>query len=49
MTNIYVDADASPVVRLTEQIAQKYKIPVVLICDTNHVLTSEYRRNRSNM
>lgn len=26
MTNIYVDADACPVVRLTEQIAQKYKI-----------------------
>ena len=44
MTNIYVDADACPVVRLTEQVAQKYKIPVVLLCDTNHVLTSEYSK-----
>ncbi len=39
---IYVDADACPVVRQTEETAQKYSVPVVLICDTNHMLTSDY-------
>lgn len=39
---IYVDADACPVVRITEQCAKDNKIPVVLICDTNHILTSAY-------
>ena len=40
--HLLIDADACPVVRITEQIAQKYDIPVTLLCDTNHVLTSEY-------
>lgn len=39
---ILIDADACPVVRIVEQIAQENKIPVVLLCDTNHVLRSEY-------
>ena len=39
---IYVDADACPVVRIVEDIAIKYQIPVTLLCDTNHVLTSDY-------
>lgn len=39
---IYVDADACPVVGIVEEIAEKYKIPVTLLCDTNHVLHSEY-------
>lgn len=39
---ILVDADACPVVRLVEKIAKRYDIPVVLLCDTNHVLESEY-------
>lgn len=39
---IYVDADACPVVRQTEKIAEKYNIPVTLICDTNHILSSDY-------
>ena len=39
---IYVDADACPVVRIVENIASKYNIKVVLLCDTNHVLTSSY-------
>ena len=37
---ILVDADACPVVRIVEQTAERYKIPVVLLCDTNHVLQS---------
>lgn len=39
---IFVDADACPVVRIVESIAKKYKVPVTLLCDTNHVLTSDY-------
>lgn len=39
---IYVDADACPVVGIVEEIAEKYKISVTLLCDTNHVLYSEY-------
>ena len=39
---IWVDADACPVVKLVEQAAKKRSIPVTLLCDTNHVLTSEY-------
>lgn len=39
---ILVDADACPVVRITEKVAKKYNIPVVLLCDTNHMLSSDY-------
>lgn len=40
--NIYVDADACPVVRIVEDVAEKYNIAVTLLCDTNHVLNSDY-------
>lgn len=40
--DIYVDADACPVVRIVETVAQKHGIPVILLCDTNHVLNSDY-------
>ncbi len=39
---IYVDADACPVTRIVEKVAKSHQIPVVLLCDTNHVLSSEY-------
>lgn len=39
---IYVDADACPVVGIVEETAKKYKVPVTLLCDTNHVLYSDY-------
>ena len=39
---IYVDADACPVVGIVEKIAEKYNVPVILLCYTNHVLASEY-------
>lgn len=39
---IFVDADACPVVDIVETIAEKYHIPVTLLCDTNHVLYSDY-------
>lgn len=39
---IFVDADACPVVDIVEAIAEKYIIPATLLCDTNHVLYSDY-------
>ena len=39
---IYIDADACPVTRIAEGIAREYGIPVTLLCDTSHRLTSEY-------
>ena len=39
---IYIDADACPVTRIAERIAERYGIPVTLLCDTNHILTSDY-------
>ena len=39
---IYVDADACPVVYMVEQVAKQYNIPVTILCDTNHVLSSDY-------
>ena len=39
---IFVDADACPVVRIVEEVAEKYRINVTLLCDTNHILTSDY-------
>ena len=40
--NIYVDADACPVVRIVEKLAKKYSIPCTLVCDSNHVMFSDY-------
>ena len=39
---IYVDADACPVVKIVENIAKEFSIPVTLLCDTNHIIKSEY-------
>ena len=39
---IYVDADACPVVGIVEKTARKDQIPVTLLCDTNHILASDY-------
>ena len=39
---IFVDADACPVVRIVEEVAEKYRVDVVLLCDTNHILASDY-------
>ena len=43
---VYVDADACPVTRIAERVAKEYAIPVVLLCDTNHVLSSDYSEIR---
>lgn len=39
---IYVDADACPVVRQVENTAKKYNVKVTLLCDTNHVMQTDY-------
>lgn len=39
---IFVDADACPVVKIVEDTARTYRIPVTLLCDTNHILCSDY-------
>jgi uncharacterized protein YaiI (UPF0178 family) len=39
---IYVDADGCPVVRLIEKVAKANGIAVCLLCDTNHMLRSDY-------
>ncbi len=39
---ILVDADACPVVKIIEKTAAKYGVSVTLLCDTNHVLQSDY-------
>lgn len=39
---VLVDADACPVVKSVERIAKSHNVPVVLLCDTNHVLKSDY-------
>ena len=44
MMQILVDADACPVVDIVELIAEKYNIPTTLLCDTNHVLFSDYSK-----
>ena len=44
---ILIDADACPVTRIAEAIARRHGIPVILLCDTSHVLTSEYSTVRT--
>ena len=39
---IFVDADACPVVSIVEKVAKEHSVPVILLCDTNHVLSSDY-------
>ena len=39
---IFVDADACPVVGIVEKVAKEHSVPVTLLCDTNHVLSSDY-------
>lgn len=39
---ILVDADACPVIKIVEQVAEENNIETILLCDTNHVLTSNY-------
>ena len=44
---ILVDADACPVVRQIEAVAERHSVPVILLCDTNHIMTSDYSEVRT--
>lgn len=39
---VFIDADACPVLRIAERVAKKYNLKVNLFCDTNHILKSDY-------
>ncbi len=41
---IYVDADACPVKSIIEQVARENSIPVIMVIDTSHQLTSNYSK-----
>ena len=41
---VLVDADACPVIGIIEKISKEYHILVTLLCDTNHVLSSDYSK-----
>ncbi len=43
----YVDADACPVTRIVERICKENAVPCTLLCDTNHVLHSDYSEVRT--
>ena len=40
--HIYVDADACPVKDIIERVAKEKKIPVTMVIDVNHILSSDY-------
>lgn len=44
---ILIDADACPVIRIAEEAARKYGIACTLLCDTNHILRSDYSEVRT--
>ena len=44
--HIFVDADACPVVHIIEKAAMSHHIPVTLLCDTSHVLHTDYSEVR---
>ena len=47
MITVLIDADACPVTRIAESISKKHGIPCILLCDTNHLLESEYSQVRT--
>ena len=39
--NILIDADGCPVVDLTLQIAKRFSVPVIILCDSSHQIERE--------
>lgn len=39
---ILVDADACPVKEIIEKVGKEYGIPIIMLIDTSHILTSDY-------
>ena len=44
---VLIDADACPVTRMAESISKAHSIPCILLCDTNHILESDYSEVRT--
>lgn len=44
---VLIDADACPVTRIAEHIAKEHGIPCILLCDTSHILKSDYSEVRT--
>lgn len=44
---VLVDADACPVYTIAENIAKNYNVPCILLCDTNHIIESDYSEVRT--
>jgi len=43
---VLVDADACPVIRQVETAARKHGLPLTLLCDEHHIMTSDYAEIR---
>lgn len=41
---ILIDADGCPVVDVTIAVARRFKLDVVIVCDTSHMIEREYAR-----
>ncbi|MFV0362691.1 MAG: YaiI/YqxD family protein, partial [Suipraeoptans sp.] len=44
---VLIDADACPVVKIAENIAKEKDVKVIMLCDSNHVITSDYSEVRT--
>lgn len=44
MLNILIDADACPVTKIVEEIAEEKQIPLTILCDTSHIMESNYAK-----
>lgn len=41
---IVIDGDACPVIGQTVELAKKYKVEAIIVCDVAHVINSEYAK-----
>lgn len=39
---VYIDADGCPVVKETEKTCKKYNLPLIIFCDSSHIISSDY-------
>lgn len=42
MVKLLVDADATHSLRMIEEVAITYQVPLILVADSSHILTSDY-------
>lgn len=44
MVKLIVDADATHSLKMIEEVAIKYQVPLTLVADSSHILTSDYAK-----